>query len=487
MRLPVWLLAAVLISRPLSAQVLRGNATLAGTERPAAGVVIEAVLESDVTVRMRTLVGSSGRYVLQLPRAGTYRLQGLRIGYVPTPFGSITMAAGETQTRDLVLATTAVQLTVVRVDTRAVCGRNVPGGSTVAALLSQVRTALDASTLVSTDGRAQAEVKTYRLIVDHRRVPLAGPWDSVRTGATQRPFASASPMVLSNEGFVRVSDDAVVFRAPDADVLLSEWFLSTHCYAVEEDRDRPDLIGLRFTPARVRSNVTDIRGTLWLTREGTKLQWLEFGYVGLPRYLAATNPGGTLSFAQLSDGSWIVRSWELRMPRPVRAFALAGQEGEVPMIVASTEFRGGHVSKVQRDSVVLFEAEEEALAARFPALADSTARASCPSTIARDAATRGLVYGFISARSGSLPNNTRAEISWRAPPHPTLSENDRKQFRVLDAPDGFFMLCGLPYGSTITVQALAPGLTANPIDVRLGDRQPSARMTILLEPEPTRP
>jgi hypothetical protein len=485
------LLALVLTALPLSAQQLRGRVVLADSVTPGAGVVIEAVLASDALVRARALASGNGSYVLQLPRPGEYRLTGLRIGYVPTEFGVISLAAGETRTQQLVMANTMVQLTVIRVDARAQCGRDIAGGSTVASLLTQVRAALGAATLVSTDGRPEAQWRTHRLIVDHRRVPLAGPWDSTRTGATQRPFASVSVMQLSNEGFVRFMEDgSAYYRAPDADVLLSEWFVSTHCFAVVEDREHPELIGLRFTPARVRAEITDIRGTLWLTREGTKLESLEFGYVGLPRYLDIANPGGSLRFAQLPDGSWIVRAWELRMPRAVRAFTIARpnfNESETPMVVASVEHVGGQVAKVQRGAAVLYEGSLEPLAAQFPALATPRAAPSCPAALAYDANTRGLVYGQISSRTGTLPANTRAEITWRAAPNEGLSESQRKQFRVLDAPDGFFMMCGLPFGSSVTVQAMAPGFVTGEAETRLGDRQRSARLSIVLEPAPTPP
>jgi hypothetical protein len=478
----------LLVATRLSAQQQRGRVLLADSTTPAAGAVIEAVLESDATVRARALASRDGNYQLRLPRAGNYKLSGLRIGYVPTEFGVVSFADGENKTQQLILTNTAVRLAVVRVDARTQCGRDIAGGSTVASLLTQVRTALGAATLVSTDGGAQAEWRTHRLIVDHRRVPLAGPWDSVRTGATQRPFTSVGVLQLSNEGFVRLLDDGVEYRAPDAEILLSEWFLGTHCYAVVEDRDQPELIGLRFTPARLRSQVTDISGTLWLTRAGTKLERIDFGYVGLPRYLDVANPGGSMRFAQLSDGSWIVQAWELRMPRPVQRFLIGGPDissSEVPMVVASTEHVGGQVARVRRDTTTLFSTDVEPLVKRFPALATPEVMPSCPSALAYDADTRGLVFGLISTSRGSLPRATRAEIAWRAPPNRNLPQSERLQIRLLDAPDGFFMLCGLPFGSGISVKATAPGYEQGDASTRLSTRQPTARMPIVLAPDTT--
>ena len=485
----LWMLLAVGLSAvPLAAQQLRGRVVLPDSTTPGAGVVIEAVLESDAAIRARALASGRGDYVLQLPHAGAYRLSGMRIGYVPTEFGTVTFAAGESRTQQLVLANTPVRLTVVRVDARAQCGRDVAGGSTVASLLTQVRTALGAATLVSSDGRAQAQWRTHRLIVDHRQVPLAGPWDSVLTGATQRPFASVSVFQLSTQGFVRIDDDGVVYRAPDADVLLSEWFVSTHCFSVVENRERPDVVGLRFVPARVRAAVTDIRGTLWLSRADAKLESLEFGYVGLPRFLDVANPGGSLRFAQLADGAWIVRSWELRMPRPVRAVMIARPEEanrEVPMVVASTEHIGGQVGKVLRDTVVLYDGALEPLGSQFPALLTPEVRPSCPAMLAYDADTRGLVYGLITPSAGALPATARAEIVWNAPPSPSLRSYERRQTRLLDAPDGFFMLCGLPFGSGISVRATAAGFEQGEASVRLSTRNPSAQLPIVLQRDTT--
>ena len=490
MRYAAILALLTLVAIPAGAQQLLGRVFLPDSSTPAAGAVLEAALDGDSSVRVRTLSSGTGDFLLVLPRPGTYALTGLRIGYAPTDLGRLTLGANERRTARFTLGNAPVRLQVVRVDARAQCGREVQGGSTVASLLTQVRTALGAATLTSTDGRAEAEWRSYRLIVDHRNVPLAGPWDSVRTGATQRPFASVSVFQLSNEGFVRFVDDGAEYRAPDAEVLLSEWFVSTHCFAVVEDDARPELIGLRFTPATVRRNLIDIRGTLWLTREGTALQMMDFGYVGLPRYLEVANPGGSLAFARLSDGAWIVRAWELRMPRAVRSFLIArASEGEreVPQVVASTEYIGAQVAAVRRGDATLFSGSVESLAQRFPAIGTPSARPSCPAALAYDRDTQGLVYGEIRTAHGSLPRSTRAEISWMAPPHPSLPQSERRQIRLLDAPDGFFMLCGMPFGSGISVKALAPGYVQGEESLRLGTRTPTARLQFVLEPAPTVP
>ena len=108
--------------------------------------------------------------------------------------------------------------------------------------------------------------------------------------------------------------------------------------------------------------------------------------------------------------------------------------------------------------------------------------------MAYDADTRGLVFGLITTTRGSLPRSTRAEISWMAPPNRNLPQSERRQIRLLDAPDGFFMLCGMPFGSGISVKATAPGYLQENAAVRLSTRQATARLPIVIAPDTiTRP
>ena len=101
---------------------------------------------------------------------------------------------------------------------------------------------------------------------------------------------------------------------PDAEVLLSDDFLDTHCLQLREgSRAAEGLIGLGFSPIRGRS-APDIDGTLWLDPETSELRWLDFRYVNLESGIRDDNVGGRVEFQPLPAGPWIVRRWAIRMP-----------------------------------------------------------------------------------------------------------------------------------------------------------------------------
>ena len=136
--------------------------------------------------------------------------------------------------------------------------------------------------------------------IDRRLTPI--PWKSVPVDD------------LLSGGFVRPEGDGSVYYAPDAEVLLSDPFLDTHCMRLTEGRDESKgLIGLAFEPLEDRG-VTEISGTLWVDPATGELQWLDYRYeeLDVPN---RERLGGRVSFGGLPNGTWIVRDWSIRMPR----------------------------------------------------------------------------------------------------------------------------------------------------------------------------
>ena len=118
-------------------------------------------------------------------------------------------------------------------------------------------------------------------------------------------------------GFVQEQADGTFYYAPDANVMLSDAFLDTHCLRVREGEDETEgLIGLAFEPVEGRRGHIDIRGVMWLEPESSELQWLEYAYADLDAELRSRHVGGKVMFAGLPNGTWVVREWYIRMPRP---------------------------------------------------------------------------------------------------------------------------------------------------------------------------
>ncbi|MEK7402658.1 MAG: carboxypeptidase regulatory-like domain-containing protein [Gemmatimonadota bacterium] len=143
-----------------------------------------------------------------------------------------------------------------------------------------------------------------------------------------RPFRTASGAELSRNGFVVMdSVGLAVFRAPDAEVLLSDEFASDHCLDVVTGSGvTAGMIGLSFAPAPNRK-VTDVQGVLWADIETSLLRFAEFSY-WFPAPTEVRDAGGRIRFEQLGSFNWIAREWVLRTPVLTQRGQLLGYREE---------------------------------------------------------------------------------------------------------------------------------------------------------------
>ncbi|MDE2783796.1 MAG: carboxypeptidase regulatory-like domain-containing protein, partial [Gemmatimonadota bacterium] len=143
---------------------------------------------------------------------------------------------------------------------------------------------------------------------------------------------------------------------PDADVLLSDHFLDTHCFRLgAADEDRPGMIGLEFEPVPGR-NLPEIAGTLWVHPETAHLERLDYRYrnLNLPDALVGADPGGTVQFQGLPNGTWIVDSWRIRMP--VAATGMTQLQGRIVTTLEGIVIMGGDVLRVHGTDGTVSEA-----------------------------------------------------------------------------------------------------------------------------------
>jgi hypothetical protein len=146
-----------------------------------------------------------------------------------------------------------------------------------------------------------------------------------------RPFASAPAEELEEHGYVRSAPGGTEYYAPDAEVLLSDVFLSAHCFRIRDGED-PALVGLSFEPVQTtRRSTAGVTGVLWLERSTAMLRHMEFSYVGLPQAVGEV-AGGRVDFEMLPEGGWVVRSWQIRMPRLHERLATVRNRGRTPTI-----------------------------------------------------------------------------------------------------------------------------------------------------------
>ena len=234
--------------------------------------------------------------------------------FTTLPFELVT---GETKQVDIALAPAVPHvLPRVTVTTADPCDRRGDQPARVAALWDEARTALAATQISLREGLSDAWVTRYVRALDPRDLRILSERRAGTQGPIDRPFTSRSGEELAEHGFWRrIDGDTTTFYVPDADVLLSDAFLATHCFtAVNGPGGRRPAVGLAFQPGSGR-DVPDVRGTLWLDARSFELRLVEFTYTRVPALRSAPLSGGEVHFARLPGGAWIVRRWFVRMPQ----------------------------------------------------------------------------------------------------------------------------------------------------------------------------
>ena len=276
----VFLLGIALITPfPVGAQVIQGQVR-SGEGAPIEGVLVLA-LDSLETTQATWITGPDGEFGLQVPSPGRWTVRAERIG-----FGVV---EGEVLVGEEDLAGVTIEMVTVPVAIEGVevsVGQRCPGASSspgVAELWREARSVLTSVRRTRTGGASQFQVsfnrRDYRIggfspeFLQHESVDTV-----VATGMV--PMQSASPEFLANRGFIVLTDDTASYYAPDADVLLSEEFLTGHCFREEERDDGGPWVGLAFEP--IDPTALDIRGTFRLPTSPEVWPYIEFTWTNHP-------------------------------------------------------------------------------------------------------------------------------------------------------------------------------------------------------------
>lgn len=326
-RLVVVLVASLLCADGLGAQTVLGTAVEAGDERPIAGAFV-LLLDESGGERDRALTTARGTFRLDADRAGTYRLRLERIGFEDTDTEPFVLAANGTIDHRLTVASVPIRLTALRVEAEADgtelrCGApdGVPTGAPAGRMgdlprvWNEVEKALEATRWTIDNSRYRFDVLLAREARESDGTPISEPEYQRRRIHGRHPFRAPEPGFVTSAGWVwEYEDGELAYFGPDAETLLAEPFLRTHCFRlVRSDSANRRIVGIGFEPLPGRE-VADISGVLWVERASAKLLSLEFSYVKLPIAVKSNRIGGTIEFDVLPDGGWIVRSWEIRTP-----------------------------------------------------------------------------------------------------------------------------------------------------------------------------
>jgi hypothetical protein len=288
------------------------------------------------------VTGDDGRFLLEAPEPGGYRVRVERLGYRVWTSPEVALEAGAARIATFWVPVEPLPIPGLEVAATSECPEAAAVRARGYALYQKARAGLEAVVEGEMGHGYLFAMQLVRQQVDstalgrRRRLLLV---DTLNV-MVPRPIASLTPEELAREGYVRNHPGAVArYYAPVPDVLLSEEFLATHCLGAAENEDEGG-IGLRFTPMPGRE-VPDVAGVLWLD-PGGGVRRLEYHYTGLLEFLkryripllresfrARAHPGeavgvsmldirdedfgGVLDFEQLENGAWITRRWEIRM------------------------------------------------------------------------------------------------------------------------------------------------------------------------------
>lgn len=376
----VVVVAALAGVMPAAAQTVIGSLVAEDTRQPIAGAVIH-LLRGDERLSS-SYSGEDGTFAVRAPAPGRYRLRAERIGFETAVSGALDIPADGLRFT-FVVPVRAIRLDGIVVEAETQC-RPTRDAVDVAMVWEEARKALDAVAITERSELVRSAIVAYERDLDAATLAPTRELQRVRAVRSRVPIRSLPAEELAAKGYVHVEAEGIDWYAPDAEVLLSDSFLATHCFRLREDSDRPGRIGLAFSPtAGARP---DIEGVLWLDRASAELRDLEYRYTRMPWDVHHDGIGGRVAFDRVEGGPWIVREWFIRMPLLQRDLINRAA-------IRITSFR-------QTGSEVVDIVQALNTRVATPALAQSTTAPAAP--------TRATAPAADSTRSAAAPESVHA-------------------------------------------------------------------------------
>lgn len=339
------LLALAFPSTPVAGvQTVQGVLLDEATDAPIAGAFV-TLTDREGTELSGRLTDAAGRFRLDAPSPGRYGLRAERIGFETVTVGPVRLQQGERLSYRLRAGGRAVELPGLTVATEPRCGR--PGAGHAAILWGEARKALRTASWAAGERLYEFDVVRYRRTLHAETERVLREDQRAYAVINEGPVRSRPARVLADSGWVReLPGGERQYFGPDADVLLSDPFLETHCFHVRPASGDSAWIGLAFEPVPGR-DVPEVQGVLWLDRRTLELRRLDYGYTALPEEVDADRFGGRIEFDRLPTGAWVVGRWSIRIPVLGRRLDRVGPFlGESTVLVSILE-EGGHVTRAR--------------------------------------------------------------------------------------------------------------------------------------------
>ncbi len=339
------LFGLLLAAAPASAQTVLVRVLDAESQQPLFGALAYLDTPEGATVRS-VLTDERGRAIFVGMAPGRYRVRAEMIGKRTAVTEPFRVGEGETVAQDLRLESSAIELEGIEVEAEGGrCSVRPEEGLAVARVWDEVRKALTGAALADRERMYRYRTVKYVREVDRDTRAIRHEERERVAGFLRTPFESRPAEELIERGFVQKDGNDAVYFGPDAQVLLSDVFLDTHCFGLRRgEGDAAGLIGLRFEPVRSRKRLPDIAGTLWIDPETYELRFLEYRYVNLDPDLSSPEVGGYVAFRRLPNGTWIVPEWWIRMPK---VGYVRDHRGRLQPYLEAYTVAGGIVTEVQ--------------------------------------------------------------------------------------------------------------------------------------------
>lgn len=299
---------------PARAQTFSGIVVEAGSGHPVLGAMVTVETRADGAILGSFFTASAGRFVIAptRPASGPLRIRAERIGYVATVVNLDGLPTGDVRV-EMDPAPIALTSLAVTGDRRR-CEMSEGTATETHAVWTDVRRALAAATWTASDRALRFRLRSRERRLSPGDLTVLEQDSRTVTGWGENSVRSLAPEDLASGGYVRaVGDGQTDYYAPDAEALLSDAFLRTHCLSVTGHPDDDALVGVRFEPVP-GTDRTDIAGVFWLHRQSATLVRIDFTYTPRASHVSAEHAGGAIRFASLPDGRWIVRDWHIRAP-----------------------------------------------------------------------------------------------------------------------------------------------------------------------------
>lgn len=297
------------------AQRLTGTVTDAGVRVPGAIVLL---LAPNGGVIARGVSRADGGFGVSATAEGRYMIRVLRIGFRPTSAGPFDLHAGITTSSDIALSGRVWMLPEVQVTDRGQCQIHPDTNTAAFRLWDAARTALLAAVLTESEPLGVRITRSDRTLDASGRNVLDDS-SSTMDGTSRHPTVTLPADSLERNGYATYDDrGGTTYWGPDANVLLSESFASSHCIHAElppaDTGSLAGVLGVAFDPAGARRAQVDVRGVLWVDRTSAELRSLDYTYVNVASIAERAGAGGHTEFLRLPDGTWTISRWWIRLP-----------------------------------------------------------------------------------------------------------------------------------------------------------------------------